>query len=123
MHSTVRLLVGYSLSLSHVTLSTESDSSNHPVNSLIDLEHSLDVSLISSCRFTGNLPNLSLQSWISSLPEHLRFSEENLQVQLSMFETSSNTGAWCFCCMHVLHASVALALNVVGVFSSLFTDL
>ena len=31
-----------------------------------------------------------------------------------MFETSSNTGAWCYCCMHVYHASCALALNVVN---------
>ena len=56
------------------------------------------------------------KAWVSSLPEHLRFSEETLQVQLSMFETSSNTGAWCFCCMHVLHSSVALALNIVRIF-------
>ncbi|KAJ7115846.1 fungal-specific transcription factor domain-containing protein [Mycena epipterygia] len=52
------------------------------------------------------------EEWASNLPEHLRFSEQNLQVQQSMFETSSNTGAWCFCCMHVYYASFALALHV-----------
>ncbi|KAJ7623318.1 fungal-specific transcription factor domain-containing protein [Roridomyces roridus] len=51
------------------------------------------------------------EEWVSNLPDHLRFSESNLQVQKSMFETSSNTGAWCFCCMHVYHASFALALH------------
>ncbi|KAJ6621374.1 fungal-specific transcription factor domain-containing protein [Mycena sp. CBHHK59/15] len=60
------------------------------------------------------------QEWASSLPEHLRFSEQNLQVQQSMFETSSNTGAWCFCCMHVYYASFALALHVVSALSSMF---
>lgn len=49
--------------------------------------------------------------WASSLPDHLQFSDQNLQVQKSMFETSSNTGAWCFCCMHVYYASFALALH------------
>ncbi|KAJ7717748.1 hypothetical protein DFH07DRAFT_340275 [Mycena maculata] len=51
------------------------------------------------------------EEWASSLPDHLRFSEQNLQVQHSMFETSSNTGAWCFCCMHVYFASLTLALH------------
>ncbi|RDB23327.1 hypothetical protein Hypma_009120 [Hypsizygus marmoreus] len=53
-----------------------------------------------------------MDSWAGSLSDHLRFSEENLQVQQSMFETSSNTGAWCWCLMHVFHASSALALNL-----------
>ncbi|KAG6821195.1 hypothetical protein H0H93_004015 [Arthromyces matolae] len=52
-----------------------------------------------------------MDSWASTLPDHLRFSEQSLQVQQSMFETSSNGGAWCWCCMHVFHASSALALN------------
>ncbi|KAJ7504510.1 fungal-specific transcription factor domain-containing protein [Mycena galericulata] len=52
------------------------------------------------------------EDWASSLPDHLRFSEQNLQVQQSMFETSSNTSAWCFCCMHVYYASFVLALHV-----------
>ncbi|KAF9005931.1 fungal-specific transcription factor domain-containing protein [Cyathus striatus] len=53
-----------------------------------------------------------MEIWANSLPEHLRFSEQSLLVQQSMFETSSNTGAWCWCCMHVYHASCALALNM-----------
>ncbi|KAJ7672660.1 fungal-specific transcription factor domain-containing protein [Mycena rosella] len=62
----------------------------------------------------GALAELDKQGeeWAASLPEHLRFSEQNLQVQKSMFETSSNTGAWCFCCMHVYYASFTLALHV-----------
>ncbi|KAJ7155539.1 fungal-specific transcription factor domain-containing protein [Mycena crocata] len=68
-------------------------------------------------RSDANLGTLSelekrAEEWASSLPDHLRFSEQNLQVQQSMFETSSNTGAWCFCCMHVYYASLALALHV-----------
>ncbi|KAJ7077853.1 fungal-specific transcription factor domain-containing protein [Mycena belliarum] len=54
-----------------------------------------------------------LPEWASSLPDHLQFSDQNLQVQKSMFETSSNTGAWCFCCMHVYYASFALALHTI----------
>ncbi|GLB41808.1 putative fungal specific transcription factor [Lyophyllum shimeji] len=53
-----------------------------------------------------------MESWLGSLPDHLRFSEQSLQVQQSMFETSSNTGAWAWCFMHVIHASSALALNL-----------
>jgi len=52
-----------------------------------------------------------VEDWASSLPDHLRFSEQSLQVQQSMFETCSNTGAWAFCCLHVYHASCALALS------------
>ncbi|CAL1714711.1 unnamed protein product [Somion occarium] len=48
--------------------------------------------------------------WTNSLPDHLRFTEENLDKQLEMFETSSNTGAWCFCFMHVLHPCLVLSL-------------
>jgi len=51
------------------------------------------------------------EEWVSNLPDNLRFSEQNLQVQQSMFETSSNTGAWCFCCMHVYYAGFTLALH------------
>ncbi|KAF8216361.1 fungal-specific transcription factor domain-containing protein [Mycena galopus ATCC 62051] len=51
------------------------------------------------------------EEWVSHLPDHLRFSEQNLQVQQSMFETSSNTGAWCFCCMHVYYVGFTLALH------------
>ncbi|PPQ75884.1 hypothetical protein CVT24_000739 [Panaeolus cyanescens] len=53
-----------------------------------------------------------MEEWDRTLPDHLRFSEQSLQVQQSMFETSSNTGAWSWCFMHVYHASCALALNV-----------
>ena len=31
-----------------------------------------------------------------------------------MFETSSNGDAWCYCCMHLYHASTFIALNNVG---------
>ncbi|KAJ7224374.1 fungal-specific transcription factor domain-containing protein [Mycena pura] len=51
------------------------------------------------------------EEWVASLPDILRFSEQNLEVQRSMFETSSNTGAWCFCCMHVYYAGFTLALH------------
>ncbi|KAF8909396.1 fungal-specific transcription factor domain-containing protein [Gymnopilus junonius] len=53
-----------------------------------------------------------MEEWDRTLPEHLRFSEQSLQVQQSMFETSSNTGAWCWCCIHIYHASCALAVNL-----------
>ncbi|KJA23614.1 hypothetical protein HYPSUDRAFT_66286 [Hypholoma sublateritium FD-334 SS-4] len=53
-----------------------------------------------------------MEEWDRTLPDHLRFSEENLQVQQSMFETSSNGGAWCWCCIHLYHASCALVLNL-----------
>ncbi|RXW23992.1 hypothetical protein EST38_g1875 [Candolleomyces aberdarensis] len=52
-----------------------------------------------------------LEDWARTLPDHLRFSEECLDVQQSMFETSSNTGAWCWCCLHIYHAACALAIN------------
>ena len=50
------------------------------------------------------------QIWLASLPEHLRFSEENLNKQIAMHETSSNTGAWCFCFIHTLHPCYLLDL-------------
>ncbi|KAF8202552.1 fungal-specific transcription factor domain-containing protein [Pholiota molesta] len=53
-----------------------------------------------------------MEDWDRTLPDHLRFSEESLQVQQSMFETSSNGGAWCWCCIHLYHASCALVLNI-----------
>ncbi|KAJ2915446.1 hypothetical protein MD484_g4948, partial [Candolleomyces efflorescens] len=52
-----------------------------------------------------------LEDWARTLPDQLRFSEESLDVQQSMFETSSNTGAWCWCCLHIYHAACALAIN------------
>ncbi|KAF8074981.1 hypothetical protein FPV67DRAFT_1475647 [Lyophyllum atratum] len=72
---------------------SDPDTSSNAAKALLDAEQMMD-------------------SWATSLPEHLRFSEQSLQVQQSMFETSSNTGAWAWCCMHVIHASSALALNL-----------
>lgn len=51
-----------------------------------------------------------LEEWDASLSGHLRFSEDNLEKQVSMFDTSSNTGAWCFCFMHALYPCSCLAL-------------
>ncbi|KIL69466.1 hypothetical protein M378DRAFT_787408 [Amanita muscaria Koide BX008] len=53
----------------------------------------------------------SIRQWSNVLPSHLHFSDDNLSVQQSMFETSSNDGAWCYCCMHIYHASTFIALN------------
>lgn len=52
-----------------------------------------------------------IKEWSNLLPEHLQFSRDSLSVQQSMFETSSNGGAWSYCCMHVYHASTLVALN------------
>ncbi|PCH44218.1 hypothetical protein WOLCODRAFT_138836 [Wolfiporia cocos MD-104 SS10] len=52
----------------------------------------------------------SLESWLESLPAHLRFTAENMEKQEAMFETSSNTGAWCYCFMHSLYPCCYLAL-------------
>ncbi|ESK96435.1 zinc finger transcription factor 1 [Moniliophthora roreri MCA 2997] len=54
----------------------------------------------------------ALDEWSTYLPPQLQFTETNLNVQRSMFETSSNTSAWCFACVHALWASSALALAV-----------
>lgn len=51
-----------------------------------------------------------LQVWVDSLPDHLRFSEENLDHQTAMFETPSNSAAWCYCFMHVLYPLCYLSL-------------
>ncbi|KAH8093813.1 hypothetical protein BXZ70DRAFT_384818 [Cristinia sonorae] len=55
----------------------------------------------------------SVQIWTESLADHLRFSKANLERQVSMFETSSNTGAWAFCFMHVLHPCLILSMTEV----------
>ncbi|KAL0953614.1 hypothetical protein HGRIS_004821 [Hohenbuehelia grisea] len=79
------------------------------------IEHTLD--LLNEPEPKSNLNTVlaeadaALQAWERTLAEQLLFSEDSLQVQLSMFETSSNMGAWCYCMMHVLHASAGLALN------------
>ncbi|PIL24975.1 transcription factor [Ganoderma sinense ZZ0214-1] len=51
-----------------------------------------------------------LESWHASLPSHLQFNEENLETQVTMFETSSNSGAWSFCFMHAMYACCYLAV-------------
>jgi hypothetical protein len=38
-------------------------------------------------------------------------------MQLSMFETSSNSGAWCFCLIHVLQSTCQLAFANVSTIS------
>ncbi|KAI0741923.1 hypothetical protein C8Q80DRAFT_1110511 [Daedaleopsis nitida] len=51
-----------------------------------------------------------LEDWIASLPAHLQFNEENLETQVTMFETSANSGAWCFCFMHAMYPCCFLAV-------------
>ncbi|KAI0924578.1 hypothetical protein AcW2_005430 [Taiwanofungus camphoratus] len=51
-----------------------------------------------------------LAAWVESLPAHLRFTEENTEKQTVMFETGSNSGAWCYCFVHALHPCCSLAL-------------
>ena len=55
-----------------------------------------------------------MQTWLSSLPDHLRFSQENLDKQIDMFETGSTGGAWCYCFMHALHPCYILELTDVS---------
>ena len=63
---------------------------------------------------TRAFANLHQQEWARTLPDHLRFSDESLDVQQSMFETSSNIGAWFWCCHHVYYAACALAISFVS---------
>lgn len=51
-----------------------------------------------------------LEGWHASLPSHLQFNEENLETQVTMFETSSNSGAWSFCFTHAMYACCYLAV-------------
>ncbi|KAJ8495229.1 hypothetical protein ONZ51_g1801 [Trametes cubensis] len=51
-----------------------------------------------------------LQAWVDSLPSHLQFTDENLETQVAMFETSSNSGAWCYCFMHAMYPCCYLAI-------------
>ncbi|KAI0704283.1 hypothetical protein BC835DRAFT_1262153 [Cytidiella melzeri] len=53
----------------------------------------------------------ALQVWLASLPDHLRFTQDTLDKQISMFETSSNSGAWCYCYIHTLHPCYLLDLT------------
>ena len=95
--------------------------SSNPIASLNEAEQKMDVCSLSISLLTRLGVFLDtdslIQEWDRTLPDHLRFSEQSLQVQQSMFETSSNTGAWCWCMLHVYHASCALALNFVIIFS------
>ncbi|KAH7890754.1 hypothetical protein F5I97DRAFT_1974777 [Phlebopus sp. FC_14] len=68
------------------------ESGRHPVNQLLNLEMRIDA-------------------WSEALPEHLRFNDENLSVQATMYETSANMGAWSFFAMHVIHSSCVFGLN------------
>ena len=54
--------------------------------------------------------NATAQEWHASLPSHLQFNEENLETQVTMFETSSNSGAWSFCFMHAMYPCCYLAV-------------
>ncbi|KAI0760825.1 hypothetical protein C8Q74DRAFT_1208215, partial [Fomes fomentarius] len=51
-----------------------------------------------------------LEDWVASLPNHLQFNDENLETQITMFETSSNSGAWCFSFMHAMYSCCSLSL-------------
>ncbi|TFY61258.1 hypothetical protein EVG20_g7129 [Dentipellis fragilis] len=52
----------------------------------------------------------ALSTWEASLADHVKFTDDSLQLQLSMFETSSNAGAWSYFLMHIMHASCILSL-------------
>ncbi|KAF9269012.1 hypothetical protein L218DRAFT_1072675 [Marasmius fiardii PR-910] len=68
-------------------------------------EHSAAIHRLSEC-------DRVLDEWAESLPPQLQFTETNLNVHKSMWETSSNTSAWCFACIHALYASCSIALAV-----------
>jgi len=53
----------------------------------------------------------ALKAWEDSLPEHLRYSEENLHIMNSMYETPANTGPWCFFYMHALHSCCEMSAS------------
>lgn len=56
----------------------------------------------------------ALAIWDASLPDHLRFSEESLQLQLSMYDTSSNAGAWSYFMTHIIHTACVLMVYDVS---------
>lgn len=68
------------------------ENGKHPRPKLLELEQQVNV-------------------WIAALPDHLRFTDENLLVQMNVYDTGSNMGAWCFAAMHGFHNSCVLALN------------
>ncbi|KAL5492462.1 hypothetical protein ACEPAI_3909 [Sanghuangporus weigelae] len=52
-----------------------------------------------------------LEQWVLSLADHLKYSSENLQAHLTLWETGSNSSTWCYCFMHILHACAVLAIS------------
>ncbi|KAI5987018.1 fungal-specific transcription factor domain-containing protein [Pisolithus albus] len=68
------------------------ENGKHPRPKLLELEQQVNV-------------------WVAALPDHLRFTDENLLVQMNVYDTGSNMGAWCFAAMHSFHNSCVLALN------------
>lgn len=81
---------------------------------LSETEHHMEVGICLLSFVTRSFTNIQQQEWARTLPDHLRFSDESLDVQQSMFETSSNIGAWFWCCHHVYYAACALAINFVS---------
>ncbi|KAF9245240.1 fungal-specific transcription factor domain-containing protein [Melanogaster broomeanus] len=68
------------------------ENGRHPVHLLLDLES-------------------RVAAWADALPEHLRFTDDNLSVYATQYDTASNMGAWSFCAMHVTHSSCVFAFN------------
>ncbi|KAG9312976.1 hypothetical protein JVU11DRAFT_6412 [Chiua virens] len=68
---------------------------------------------------SGRYPNDQLKeletrvgAWVDALPEHMRFTEDNLSVHVTQYDTESNMGAWCYFVMHVVYCSCLFALNL-----------
>jgi hypothetical protein len=59
------------------------------------------------------VPLTCWQAWESSLATLVSFSEDSTARHLVMFETSSNTSAWCYFMMHTLYAWCVLTLSEV----------
>jgi len=57
--------------------------------------------------------NQAINSWESSLPGSLLFSEAQLRKQLMYIDTSSSSAAWSFCCMHLIRVSSTLAISIL----------
>ncbi|KIY52803.1 hypothetical protein FISHEDRAFT_55769 [Fistulina hepatica ATCC 64428] len=81
---------------------------------LVDLEEGSCNDL--DCSRTLTETSRALDSWASSLGSRLVFSEENTNIQTSMFNTGTGIGAWCFMIMHCLHAASVLTLQRVQEF-------
>jgi len=61
-----------------------------------------------------NVTNILIsQAWEDSLPEYLRYTEENLRIMNSVLETTANTGPWCFFYMHALHSCCEMSAPLV----------